>query len=82
MALASYTAASNLGLLGVSRSNAARWILIGVGTQLTAMVVTGFVLGYALDVWIDSKPIFMLIFGGLGFVGGILKVYKLLIKLG
>lgn len=53
-------------------------LLISVGTMLTSMVVSGFLLGYGLDVWLDTRPIFMLVLGVLGFVGGILKVYRLL----
>ena len=53
-------------------------LLISVGSMLTSMVVAGFLLGYGLDVWFDTKPILMLILGVLGFVGGILKVCKLL----
>ena len=52
--------------------------LIGVGTMLTSMVISGFILGYAADVWLDTRPIFMMLLGGLGFVGGILKVYRFL----
>lgn len=53
-------------------------LLIGVGTMLTSMVVAGFLLGFVTDRWLDTQPLFMLLFGGLGFVGGFLKVYKLL----
>ena len=53
-------------------------LLISVGTMLTSMVVAGFLLGYGLDVWLDTKPILMLVLGAMGFVGGILKVYRLL----
>lgn len=53
-------------------------LLISVGTMLTSMVVAGFLLGYGLDVWLDTKPILMLLLGVMGFVGGILKVYRLL----
>ena len=53
-------------------------LLISVGTMLTSMVVAGFLLGYGLDVWLGTKPIFMLVLGAMGFVGGILKVYRLL----
>lgn len=53
-------------------------LLISVGTMLSSMVVAGFLLGYGLDVWFDTKPIMMLILGVMGFIGGILKVYKLL----
>ena len=53
-------------------------LLISVGTMLSSMVVAGFLLGYILDVWLDTKPILMVILGVMGFVGGILKVCKLL----
>jgi ATP synthase protein I len=53
-------------------------LLIGVGTMLTSMIASGFLLGYLVDLWLNTLPIFMMIFGCLGFVGGILKVYKLL----
>lgn len=53
-------------------------LLIGVGTILASTVISGFILGYFADVWLETSPIFMLLFGGLGFVGGFLKVYKML----
>jgi ATP synthase protein I len=52
--------------------------LIGVGSILTSIIVSGFILGYAVDVWLETQPVFMLSFGLLGIAGGILKVYKLL----
>ncbi len=53
-------------------------VLVGVGSMLTSMIAAGFLLGYGLDSWLDSRPVFMVLFGGLGLVGGFLKVYKLL----
>jgi len=53
-------------------------LLIGVGTMLSSMVVAGFLLGYWVDDWLGTPPIFMLVFGGLGLAGGSLKVYRLL----
>lgn len=53
-------------------------LLIGVGTILASTAISGFILGYMTDVWLGTTPIFMLVFGGLGFIGGSLKVYKLL----
>jgi ATP synthase protein I len=53
-------------------------LLISVGTVLTSMIAAGFLLGYLLDVWLDTLPILMLVCGALGFIGGILKVYRLL----
>lgn len=53
-------------------------LLIGVGTMLTSMIASGFLLGYGLDWWLGTQPIFMLVLGGLGFIGGLLKVYKIM----
>lgn len=53
-------------------------LLISVGTMLTSMIVSGFLLGYWVDAWLETKPIFMLLFGALGFIGGFLKVFRLL----
>lgn len=57
-----------------------RFILLGVGSLLSSMVLGGFLLGYWVDGWLDTKPIFMLLFAGLGFVGGAIRVRKLLIN--
>ncbi|HFQ91584.1 MAG TPA: AtpZ/AtpI family protein [Chromatiales bacterium] len=62
----------------MSKNSFSGLALIGVGTMLTSMIVAGFVLGYGVDKWLDSRPVFMLLFGALGAVGGFLKVYKLL----
>ena len=62
----------------MQKSKGAGMLLIGVGTHLAAMVISGFLLGYGADVWLDTRPVFMLLLGGLGFVGGILKAHKLL----
>lgn len=66
----------------MAKPKSVAWVLVGVGTHLAAMVVTGFILGYGVDSWLETRPVFMMIFGALGFVGGILKAYKLLIRLG
>ena len=53
-------------------------LLISVGTMLSSTVVAGFLLGYWVDGWLETPPIFMILFGGMGLVGGFLKVYKLM----
>ncbi len=62
----------------MSESKKPGLLLIGVGQILTSMIVSGFLLGYLLDLYLGTQPIFILIFGGLGFIGGFLKVYRLL----
>jgi F0F1-type ATP synthase assembly protein I len=53
-------------------------LLMSVGTILTSMIAAGFILGYLVDFWLETAPIFLLSFGFLGLLGGTLKVYKLL----
>lgn len=53
-------------------------LLVGVGNILASTIISGFLLGFGLDYWLGTTPIFMLLLGGLGFIGGMLKVYKLL----
>lgn len=62
----------------VNKARGTGLALIGVGSLLTSMVLAGLILGYGLDVWLGTLPLFMFILGCLGFVGGLLKLYKLL----
>ena len=62
----------------MQKSKGAGMLLVGVGTHLAAMVITGFGLGFALDAWLDTRPLLMLLLGALGFVGGIIKAHRLL----
>ncbi|MDH3325712.1 MAG: AtpZ/AtpI family protein [Gammaproteobacteria bacterium] len=50
----------------------------GVGTVLSSMAISGFILGFATDQIADTTPLFMLIFGALGVVGGTMKAHKFL----
>ena len=56
-------------------------LLIGVGTHLTAMIAAGFLLGFGLDHLIDTKPVFMMLFGILGFIGGLIRACQLTARL-
>jgi ATP synthase protein I len=62
----------------VNEVKGASLVHIGAGTILSSMVLAGLLLGYSIDSWLNTLPFFMLVFGCLGFVGGILRVYKLL----
>jgi len=53
---------------------------VGVGTMLSSMAIAGFLLGYFTDQYLDTIPVFMLIFGFLGVLGGIMKAHRLLIN--
>lgn len=60
---------------------ALNFLLIGAGSMFTSMIIAGFLVGYVLDELFDTKPIFILLCGLLGFIGGAQKVMKLLEKM-
>jgi ATP synthase protein I len=43
---------------------------------LVSAVVVGGLLGYFLDRWLHTKPVFLLVFGGIGFVAGVRDVLR------
>ena len=43
---------------------------------LVSAVVVGGLLGYFLDRWLHTKPVFLLILGGIGFVAGVRDVLR------
>ncbi len=47
-----------------------------IGVELVAAVVVGGVLGYLLDGWLGTRPLFMVIFLLIGMAAGFLTVYR------
>jgi ATP synthase protein I len=47
---------------------------------LVTSVAVGGVLGFFLDRWLHTKPFLMLIFGAIGFIGGLRDVLRRLDK--
>jgi ATP synthase protein I len=43
---------------------------------LVSAVVVGGLLGYFLDRWLHTKPVFLLVFGGIGFYAGVRDVLR------
>jgi ATP synthase protein I len=39
-------------------------------------IVAGGLLGYALDRWLHTKPVFLLILGGVGFFAGLRDILR------
>lgn len=50
---------------------------IRVLTEFVAGVIAGGVIGWLLDHWLSTKPVFLLIFGALGTAAGFLNVYRI-----
>ncbi len=55
-------------------------LLLGAGNMLASMAIAGFLLGYLVDYLANTTPIFLLSFGLLGAIGGILKVKDMMVK--
>jgi len=53
-------------------------LMVSAGNIFASMVISGLVLGYLIDSWLDTRPIFMLSLGALGLVGGFQRVHKML----
>jgi len=53
-------------------------LMVSAGNIFASMVISGLVLGYLVDSWFDTRPIFMLSLGALGLIGGFQRVHKLL----
>jgi len=47
---------------------------------LVGTILVGGAIGYFLDRWLHTKPVMMLIFGGLGFAAGVRDVLRRLPK--
>ena len=54
-------------------------LMVGVGNMLASTIIAGFILGYFTDYLFDTIPLFLLLFGLLGFVGGMMRVKDMMI---
>ena len=48
-----------------------------VGVELVAAVVVGLAIGWALDSWLKTRPLFLVLFVFLGGAAGIVNVWRL-----
>ena len=48
-----------------------------VATELVAGVVVGAFIGWALDRWLDTSPLFMLVMFFMGAIAGMLNVWRI-----
>lgn len=55
---------------------------VGAGNMFASSIIAGLLLGYLLDRWLETAPIFMLILGALGFVAGMRNAKKALLITG
>ena len=62
----------------MSKNPLADLLMVSAGNVFASMVISGLLLGYLLDGWLDTRPLFMLALGGLGLVGGFMRVHQML----
>ncbi len=60
--------------LGTKRQSSGR--ALQVGSDLIAGVVAGGMMGYGLDVWFGTKPLWLIVFLMLGIVAGLANVLR------
>jgi F0F1-type ATP synthase assembly protein I len=53
-------------------------IYSGLGFVLFGSIGGGYLLGWLLDRWLGTPPIFALIVAGLGLAGGLIKILQIL----
>ncbi|MBI1214255.1 MAG: hypothetical protein GC185_00385 [Alphaproteobacteria bacterium] len=46
-------------------------------TDMVASIIVGAFLGYWLDKWLDTSPLFMIVFLFFGFASGFFAIYRL-----
>lgn len=55
---------------------------VGAGNMFASSIIAGLLLGFLLDSWLETAPIFMLILGALGFIAGMRNAKKTLLATG
>lgn len=58
------------------------YLLGTVGIQLAVSIIIGFMMGLGLDRWLDTGPLFMLVFLVFGVAAGFLNIYRVAVKEG
>lgn len=54
------------------------WLFVfRAGIELVSAFIVGILIGYGLDYWLSTKPIFIIIFAVLGMVAGIFNIWHL-----
>ena len=55
--------------------------LAGLGPQMVGSLAIGGLIGYFLDEWLGTPPLFLIIFIILGLTAGFLEIYRALVSL-
>ena len=50
-----------------------------VGTEIVASTMIGLGIGFLLDRWLDTRPVFLIIFAIFGLAAGFINLYQLMV---
>jgi len=50
-----------------------------VGTEIVASTMIGLGIGFFLDRWLDTRPVFLIVFAIFGLAAGFLNLYQLMV---
>lgn len=59
------------------RAGAAQSVGFKIATELVASLAVGAGLGFVMDRWLDTKPLFMIVMLLLGFAAALMNVYRI-----
>ncbi|MDI2091156.1 AtpZ/AtpI family protein [Commensalibacter oyaizuii] len=51
--------------------------VLRAGVELFSAFLVGIIIGYGLDYWLSTRPLFMIIFSILGMSAGVLNVWRI-----
>lgn len=66
------------GLKQGKRHHGHQWGL-RVGTEIVASTVIALTLGYLIDHWLHTRPIFLVIFAVFGLIAGLINLYHIMV---
>ncbi len=52
---------------------------IRVGTEIVASTVIALTIGYFLDQWLHTRPLFLIVFAVFGLVAGLINLYHIMV---
>ena len=50
-----------------------------VGTEIVASMIIGLTIGYFIDQWLHTRPVFLIIFAFFGLAAGSLNLYRMMV---
>lgn len=63
--------------IGIGKENGPWMFVFRGGIELVSAFIVGILIGYGLDHWLSTKPVFIIVFSILGILAGIVNIWHL-----